>query len=256
MAFLQPITIAACVVGCTFGAALLGMFLRYCVPDHHRHDESKDVVKLVLGLIATLAAIVLGLLISSANGFYDTQRDEMQTLSVKVVQLDHALSKYGPEADGARAALRAAVVSAHDRIWPADGTSGSLEPTQAKNPPITAFETQMQNLKPATEEQRLSWGTANQIAGEIAAMRMMISAQIGNSLSWPFLFILTFWVSVLFLGFGLLAEWNGTVAATLLVGSIAVASATFLILELNQPYSGMMRLADTPLRLAIEQISR
>lgn len=253
--FTQPIVIAALVAACTFGAAALGVVLRMRLPAHHLNAESKDVVKLVMGLIATLVALVLGLLIASANGFYDKQRDELQTLSANVVNLDQILTRYGPEANAVRAAFRTTVVVGHDRVWPADAIS-TARPVPKNDANIAAFRDGMLKLKPSTEAQSHLLNQALEIADSISAMRLLIFAQVGNSLSWPFLVILVFWVSILFLGFGLLTEWNGTVAAALMVGSVAVASATFLILEMNQPYSGLMRLSDMPLRLAIAQISR
>ena len=251
----QPIVIAAFVAACTFAAAALGIALRTRLPAHHLNPESKDVVKLVMGLIATLVALVLGLLIASANGFYDKQRDELQMLSANIVNLDQILTRYGAEANAVRAALHTAVLAGHDRIWPADAISAA-HPVPSNDANIAAFHDGLLNLKPATEAQGHLLAQANGIADSVAAMRLLIFEQIGNSMSWPFLVILVFWVSVLFLGFGLLTDWNGTVAAALTVGSVAVASATFLILEMNQPYSGLMRLSDAPLLQAIAQISR
>ena len=251
----QPIVIAAFVMACTFAAAALGVVLRMRLPAHHLNAESKDVVKLVMGLIATLVALVLGLLIASANGFYDKQRDELQMLSANIVNLDQILTRYGPETNAVRAAFRTAVLDGHDRVWPADAIS-TAHPAPPNDANIAAFRDGMLNLKPATEAQTHLLTQALGIADSIAAMRLLIFEQIGNSMSWPFLVILVFWVSVLFLGFGLLTEWNGTVAAALMVGSLAVASATFLILEMNQPYSGLMHLSDAPLRQAIAQIGR
>ena len=251
----QPIVVAAGVVACTFGAALLGMAVRRCLPDHHLLADSKDVVKLVVGLIATLVALVLGLLIASANGFYDTQRNELQTLSANIVNLDQMLFRYGPESRPTRTALRQSVVASHDRVWAAAGTP-DVHPGAEGDASLTGFRDRLQALVPATDLQRHLLAQASGIADSIFAMRLLIFAQIGNSLAWPFLFILVFWVSFLFLGFGLLTEWNGTVAMALMVGSVAVASAIFLILEMNQPYTGLLRLSDAPLRQAIEQIGR
>jgi len=253
--FTQPIAIAAYVVACTFAAALLGMVLRRCLPDGHLLADSKDVVKLVVGLIATLVALVLGLLIASANSFYDTQRDELQTLSATIVNVDDVLSRYGPEASAARTVFHEVVLLGHDRVWPTERMSTGRP--VAKNAPTSGlFRDQLLALSPTTDAQRHLLSQATGLADNLFAMRLLISAQIGSSLSWPFLVILVFWVSILFLGFGLLTEWNGTVATALMVGCVAVASATFLILELNQPYSGLLRISDAPLRQAIEQISR
>ena len=68
--------------------------------------------------------------------------------------------------------------------------------------------------------------------------------------------MLVFWVSVLFLGFGLFARFNATVTVALLVGALSVAGAIFLILELSEPYHGLMRISDEPLRNAMAQIDQ
>jgi hypothetical protein len=251
---MKPITITAIIAGCTVAAALLGMFLRVRLPDHHLREDSSEAVKLVTGLIATLAALVLGLLIASAKNFYDTQNAEMQTLSAKIVNLDQVLVRYGPETVPARAALRAAVVAGHDRLWPAHGT-----PTASRNPGNeirnAGFYALLQNLTPVTDPQRHLLAQATDIADAISETRLLIFEQVGNSIAWPFLFILVFWLVVMFLGFGLLSPPNPTVIAALAIGSLAVASATFLILEMDQPYIGLIRLPDTPLRDAILQIT-
>jgi hypothetical protein len=253
--FLQPVAIAGYVTACTFGAAVLGMVLRRGLPDEHLREDSKDVVKLVMGLIATLVALVLGLLIASANGFYTNQQNELQTLSANIVNLDQVLVRYGPETAAARVTLRDVVVAGHDRIWPADGSTATPQ-VPPSGSTFDVVRDRLLSLAAATDAQRHLVSQAIGIADNISAMRLLIFAQVGNSLSWPFVIILVFWVSVLFLGFGLLGEWNGTVAASLMVGSIAVASATFLILELNQPYSGLLHLSDAPLRQAITMIGR
>jgi hypothetical protein len=104
------------VFACTFGGALVGMLLRATLPVHHLSSDSKDVVKLGTGLIATLSALVLGLLIASAKSSFDAQRTGFQQLSANLVMLDRALARYGPETKDAREALRQLVASAIDRL--------------------------------------------------------------------------------------------------------------------------------------------
>jgi len=80
-----------------FGGALLGMSLRGAMPPSHLSDDSKDSVRLGMGLVATMCALVLGLLIASAKTYYDTQNAELTEMSAKVVLLDRMLAHYGPE---------------------------------------------------------------------------------------------------------------------------------------------------------------
>ena len=104
---MNPISTGLLVFGCVFGAALLAIWLRAALPPHHLSADTKDTVKLAVGLVATMTALVLGLLIASAKGSYDTARSEMTQMSAKLVFLDRILANYGPEAAGPRALLPA-----------------------------------------------------------------------------------------------------------------------------------------------------
>src|SRR5579863_6571692 len=94
---MSEMAIAWVVFGCVFGGALLGMFLRRSLPESHFSGETKDVVKVAIALIATMAALVLGLLISSAKSAYDTRNGALMQMSVDILMLDRGLAHYGPE---------------------------------------------------------------------------------------------------------------------------------------------------------------
>lgn len=253
---MSALTIAAIVFGLAFGAGLLGLVLHEVVPDRHLDGDSKDVVKLVMGLIATMSALVLSLLISSANSTFQAQSSALQSLSANVVLLDQLLGYYGPETRETRAGLRQVLQLTHDRIWPKDGASAAdLDPTGMRGT-ADLMAQRLQSLAPTTDAQRAIKSMALQTAGTIAQTRLLMFEQIGGAISWPFLAVLVFWICILFLGFGLFARVNATVLAALLVGSLSVAGAIFLILELSEPYRGLMRLSDAPLEYALEHVGR
>src|SRR6266702_6592368 len=102
------------------GVVLLGRRARRYLPEDHLSTDSKDAVKLAMGLIATMTAVLLGLLISSAKGTFDTAQSEVMQMAAKVALLDRVLALYGPEAAEARRALRDAVAHAARRAWPAN----------------------------------------------------------------------------------------------------------------------------------------
>src|SRR5215475_9755318 len=113
-----------------FGGALVGMLLRRALPVTHLRDDSRDVIKLATGLVGTMAALVLGLLVASAKGFYDAQTTEMTQISANIIFLDRGLARYGPEANEAREALRKTTQKILDQSWSEDGAGASrLEPT-------------------------------------------------------------------------------------------------------------------------------
>jgi hypothetical protein len=253
---LSALEIALLVFLCCCGAALAGLVLHSKLPDNHLDGDSKDAVKLVMGLIATLAALVLGLLIASAKTSYDTQAAEMQQLAASIMQLDRMLVLYGPETREARDALKQAVTEVHQTIWPASNSQrANLDPSLNRNQADIFYE-KLESLSPKTEAQRNAQNAALQLGTTLAQTRMLMFEQVNGSIAWPFLMILVFWVSVLFLGFGLFARFHITIAVALIVGALSVSSAVFLILELNTPYQGMMQLSDAAFRNALSHIDR
>ncbi len=251
---MSTIAIAVLVFVCCFGSALTGLYVR--LPQHHLDGDSKDTVRLVMGLIATMAALVLSLLISSANSSYDSQASELRQMSADIAQLDRMLVLYGPETQEIRTMLRQSVVAAHQRVWPADDNRpGNLDPA-ASRVQTDAFYAKLQNLTPKTAAQSRAQDAAWQLTAALVRMRLLMYEQLNGSGTWPLMAVLIFWVSVLFLGFGLYARSNVTVIVTTTVGAISVAGAIFLILELNHPYSGFVRLSDAPIRAALNSMSR
>lgn len=253
---MSPLGVALIVFGCSFGAALIGMILHVKLPNNHLDSDSRDVMKLVMGLIATMAALVLSLLIASANSAHDRQISQLKALSASIVLLDRALDLYGPDAKAARDGLRDVVRQTHDRIWSPEGIRPeNLNSTETRNS-VKANVEQLQSLSPKTEAQRMMQRWAIQESESIARSRLLMFEELGGSISWPFLTVLVFWICMLFLGFGLFARFNATVTVALFVGALSVAGAIFLILELSDPFRGLMQISDEPLRNVITQIDR
>ena len=253
---MSAFAIASVVFGCSFGAALIGMILHVILPDRHLDADSRDVVKLVMGLIATMSALVLSLLIASANSSYDQQNSELRVLATNIVLLDRTLEFYGPGAKEARTRLRDAMLQTHDRIWSPEGVRPENLDSAATRDSVNANIEQLLSLSPKTDAERMMQSRAVQESESVGRSRLLMFEQLGSSISWPFLTVLVFWTCVLFLGFGLFARFNMTVTVALLVGALSVAGAIFLILELNDPYHGLMRISDEPLRNAIAQLDR
>jgi hypothetical protein len=244
-----PFTVFMVVFVAAFSAGMFGMGLNGRLPDAHLDFDSKEVIKLVMGLIGSMAALVLGLLVASANSNYNAQSSELQALSANVVLLDRILLSYGPEAQGAREELRIAIAAARDRIWSPDGLKAPNLDAAGK------LARRMQALDPKTDAARSAQTRAIQLTDTIMQTRLlMFQQQEGAGLPSLFLNALVFWVCALFFGFGLLTKYNVTVAASLVVGAFSVAAAIFLILELNQPYQGFLQLSDAPLREALAQV--
>jgi hypothetical protein len=251
---MSSITISLIVFACIFGGALLGIFLHTSLPQHHLAPDSKDIVKLGMGLVGTMAALVLGLLVASAKGSYDAQSAELTQMSANIALLDRALALYGPETKEQRAMLRDAITRMLDQFWPKDGSSASsATPTAAR---AEILYEKIQGLSPKNDVQRSLQGQALSIAVDIGKTRYLIFAQQATSVSMPLLVVLVLWLTVIFISFGLFAPVNGTVVASLFVSALSVSGAIFLILEMYTPYDGLIAVSSAPLRAALAQLGQ
>jgi hypothetical protein len=240
------------VFACIFGGALLGVILRSRLPEHHLDSESKELVKVGMGLIATMSALVLGLLVASAKSSFDTQRSELAQMAANVILLDRVLAHYGPESKECRELVRAFVVITHGRFWPDEA------PVPPNQSPFTSevLYDKIQDLTPKNESQRTLQAQAIKTCIDIAQTRWLLFAQRNSSIPTPFPVMLVFWLTVLFASFSLFAPPHATTIATLLVCALSVSGAIYLILELDRPFDGLVRVSSLPLRNALEQLGQ
>ena len=272
----SPLIFSLSAFACIFGGTLFGMWLRFLLPDHHLSDESEEAVKLGTGMIATLAALVLGLLIASAKGSFDTITNEMKLSSSKLVLLDRNMAQYGPETREARDLLRHHIAFTIQRFWPEETQKAGIaithqpgnETAAAPGEPDAqywlqsahmweAIQDKLRHLSPHNNNQRWLQSRALQISADIAETRWIIHGQIGQrSIPTAFLAVLVCWLSIIFASFGLFSPRNGTVIFVMLICALSAAAALFLILELDQPYHGLIRISSDPFVNALEAIRR
>lgn len=251
---MSPMDIGCMVLACVFGGALLGMALQRILPQNHLSADSKDVIKLGMALTATMSALVLALLISSAKGSYDAQRNEVTQLSANIILLDRVLAHYGPETKEARDLIPLSAAGMIDRIWPANRSTLSQSGSTATAG--EAFYDRIQELSPQNEVQRSLQAQALKISIDIGQTRWLLFEQGARSIPMPFLALLIFWVTIIFLSFGLFAPPNATVIATLFLCALSVSGAIFMILELDRPFGGLIQISTAPLQGAIAHLGK
>jgi hypothetical protein len=238
--------------GCILGGSLAGILLRSVLPERYFTDEEKDVLRLVLGLITTLSALVLGLLISTAKSSYDAKRSQVTQVATNVILVDRSLELYGTETSNARRALR-------DQVADLIAQTDSLTPSTPKLRPsseadLSDFYQMVRRLSPRDDSQRSLKAEALRISLEVGKIRASALARESSSIPIPLLVVLVFWLTALFAGFGLFAPRNLVVMAALCICALTVSTAIFLILDMDQPFTGFMKLSDEPLRNAIAVI--
>jgi len=250
---MNGLAVGGIVFACVFGGALLGMFVSAVLPKHHLSTDSKDVIKLVMATIATMTALVVGLLIASAKNSFDTKDNEIRHIAAQIVILDRMMAEYGPETQGARKLLRNLIAERTRKIWNEDN---DVSAAAINTVPVGFGEIQekLLDLSPVNDRQRWLQSKALQISGDIADTRWLLTQQTGGTIQWQFLTILVFWLTMIFGSFGMFAPRNGTVMSALFVGALSLAGSIYLIAEMDQPFGGFIKLSSAPMHFALDQL--
>lgn len=249
---INPNLIGLLVFASLFGSAMLAMWLRTQLPTHHLCGETKDTVKLTMGLVATMTALVLGLLVASTKQAYDTEKSEVTQMAAKIIYLDRVLVAYGPESARTREMLRHTVEKAVIRMWPGEKFNHTMpDPSASWNEELPRA---IQKLSPQDDAQRAAKSDAAQIAGSLGQMRWLLFEQAETSISLPMLAVVVCWLAILFFSFGLFAPANGTAVGALFVAALSVSAAIFLILELDHPFNGFIQISSKPMRNSLTHI--
>ncbi len=251
---MSSLAVSVIVFAFVFGGALLGMMLRAVLPESHLSNESKDVVKIGMGLVATMSALVLSLVISSAKSSYDAQSVELTEASSKVILLDRMLAHYGPETKEARQTLQKTVENVLASMWN-ERQDAPPQLTGTSSGKDYLFE-QIQGLEPKDDRQRTIQTQSLSLLMGLGQTRWLMYEQRSTSISMPLLVILVSWLTALFISFGLFAPRNGTVVVSLVISAMSVGGAVFLILEMYAPYTGIIQLSSAPLRVALSHLGQ
>lgn len=251
---MAPITISLIVFAFVFGGSLFGIYLRTVVPDTQLTPESKDLLKLGMGLMATMTALVLGLQLGSAQSSFEAQERNLVEISAKLILLDRALAHYGPETKAVRELVRSSAVQKLELIWPQHRAQHfQWQPTSLESDQIYYS---IQGLSPGNESERAAKSQALSILFDIGQTRWLTFEQESNSASMPILIVVTSWLTITFISFGLFAPRNAIAISTLFICATVISGAIFLTLELYSPLNGMIRISGEPLRNAIQRLGQ
>lgn len=245
--------ISACAI---FSGSLLGIGLQRLLPEHHLDKEMQDIVKLSAGTIATLTAMVLGLLVSSAKGTFDATNAAIVQGSTKIIVLDRSLAAYGPETKPAREQLRRSVAATIEEGWPRQKNGVSALTVMERSNCVEIMRDKLRELKQDNDVQRQILAQAQQIVSDLSHTHWLLIEQADNHLPLPLLVVLVFRLALLFISFGLFAPHHITAITVLFVGACAVSAAIFLVLELNRPLEGLVKASKDPLWTALQHLGR
>jgi hypothetical protein len=246
---LTALTVAIVTFVLVSGGAWLGLYFRNVLSEDGLRDDVRDVIKLSAGLIGTMAALVLSLLLASAKGSYDTKSTQIKQITADIIQIDLDLEQYGPDAQKLRVMLRSAIPVVIGQIWN-EGDHAKLSPFTA-TAEAQEFVKTLQQLHPNDDSQRALQSQLLSAIAHLSQARLSLFTQSNDAIPAPFLVILILWLAVIFTSFGLLVRPNRIAVVTFVIGGLSVASAIFLILEMGQPFTGLMQISSEAPRHAL-----
>lgn len=234
----------------------LGFFVRTRLKDEHLSDDSIRAISLSTGVLATMSGMILGMMLSSAQSSFNAVGNDINSLATKVVLLDNALRKYGPDANALRAELRRDMHQAYSRLQdPASAKQYAMPANDAQNP-LEHFQHGMKLLAPDSDLQKALQDRMLSLVAEIEAIQWNLVHGSGNSLPVPFVAAMVFWFAAVFLGFGTVTANNTMVFVTLFLCALSVSVAIFLGMEMSSPFTGLMNVSLHPIEDALAQIDR
>lgn len=247
--------VGAIVFVCAFAGAMFGMWLRNVLPKHHFDTESRDTIKVGIGLIATMTALVLGLVTASAKSSFDDVNTAVKQSATQILALDRTLARYGSETSEIRGGLKRALGARIQMIWPQDSSkAANLDPTRV--PGVEGLADAIRGLKPNDDSQRALQARALDLAETMLQARWLVIAGNEASVPAPFLLVLLFWLTITFTSFGLFAPRNALVITVLFVCAVSVSSAVLLVLEMDGPFDGLLKVSADPLRYAYAHLNQ
>ena len=252
---MDPITVSCIVAVSIVAAAFIGLRLHQVLPDAHLSKETLDVIRLGTGMLSVLASLVLGLLIATAKSSYDATDHAIRTYAASLILLHETLRDYGDDAAAQRTMLRSYTETLLAYKWPEHGERRAQAEDRAAGQLLEHVRETIRALRPVDEGQKWLLEQALQISSSLLQQRWLLIEQEGPSVKPMIVVILVTWIALIFLSFGINAPRNATVVGAFLVCSVAIGGAVFLVLELDRPFDGVLRISAQPLRIALTHMA-
>src|ERR1700722_11592005 len=204
------------------GSAAIGFFIHSRLPERHRSPDAIALVQLVITLLVTFTAIVLGLLTTSVKAGFDAAYNARGAPAAQLAQLDRCLRDYGPETAPIREQLRGYVAAVIASTWPDEPhPAGVAFPDPAKIPRVgespllsdvlSDVGRGVNGLQPTDSFHRTQLAACVEHYSDLLNSRWKVIEGARPSFSPPFYWVLVIWLSILFGSFGLTARPNGMV---------------------------------------------
>ena len=239
-----------------FGGAVLGMGMRVLLPPHHLSSSSRDVIRLCIAILATVSSLVIGLLIASAKTSFDERTSSLRHFVAQAVLVDRAMSRLEPEIAPTRKLFRDVVETRLNEVRTIDTLPAGTLPPATPGATLDAVETLLLAFPADTDAQKTSRDRAISLLSNVAETRWLLVEQAGTSIQPPFIITLIAWLAVIFASFGLFSPRNATVLVVMGISAASIAGSLFLILEMDMPYDGLIRISEQSIEAVLQRLGR
>jgi hypothetical protein len=243
---MEPIIVSLVILACIVTGVLGGWVLAGLLPPDHLTSDGRDTIKVSIAMVATISALVLGLLTAGSKSALDGKQEEVRAMASDLLRLDRMLAMIGPDTMQIRDDLKSALGQRIAAVWPAEAGGIRLSAVQ-EGSGVEGVLRELLALHPEGSAESWLQSRALDLASDIDARRWTLVAESSSAIQWPFVILVAFWLTIVFTSFALFAPRNASVAVAMLVAAISVAGAFYLILEMDQPYSGLIRVESQPL---------
>lgn len=228
-----------------FGGGLLGLALGRVLPRHYMDESTQKVVQITTGTISVMAALVIGLTIAQARNTLASRDQQIEQLAANLAALDGDLARYGADTQPDRALVRQYAELKMRLTWPRDGRQPVLDTPQGLRL-LQAIQDRIMALQPKDATQREALADAVRTSDKLIALRWELAVEHAHEVPRAFLFALVFWLTLLFVSFGLFAPGNAMTVASLFLGALCLCIALLLVVDMDDPFHGLGLIAISP----------
>ena len=243
---MEPIVVSLVILACMVAGVLCGWVLAGLLPSDHLTADGRDTIKVSVAMVATISALVLGLLTADSKSALDGKQEQVRTMASDILRLDRMLAMIGPDTAGIRDDLKSAVGQRIAAVWPdqaGDVALGAVKQGAA----VEGILRGLLALQPKGDTETWLRSQALDLANDMGGIRWTLVAESSSVIQWPFVILVAFWLTIVFASFALFAPRNASVGVAMLLAAVSVAGAFYLILDMDQPYSGLIRVESRPL---------
>jgi hypothetical protein len=238
---------ATAVFLCLLGAAFAGWSSNTRLSSKNLQDDTNATVRLVANLFVVMTSLTIGLMMNSAKNSFDANDRNVRTLATDIILLDRTMRALGPSSDEPHRRLieYVRVSLKNPSIVDEDPRAEAL---------LDAVGTSLRSLRFSDRQQTALWNDARALYRQTVQQRWVVVEQPGGSIPTLLIVVLIGWLAIIFASFGYRAPRNAVVLTSFVSAAFLISATLFLILDMDTPATGFIKVSDGPIRHVLTEL--